>query len=44
MCRLRHRVTVPRSEEEAMYQAIVVTKPVAFLPAAAGRTRVVLEG
>lgn len=34
---------VPRSKEEAMYQAVVTTKPIVFLPAA-GTMRVALEG
>ena len=38
----RHPVHIPRLEEEAMYQAVVITKPIAFLPAV-GAPRVVFE-
>jgi len=40
----RHPALIPRSEEEAMSQAIVTTKPIVFLPAIAGTTRVDYAG
>jgi len=40
----RHPALIPRSEEEAMSQAIVTTKPVGFLPAISWTTRIDYAG
>jgi hypothetical protein len=40
----RHPVSAPRSEEEAMYQAVVITKPIVPALVVAGRMRVAFVG